>query len=325
MFSIFAALSTNAANMHITLSDSILTIATAIDTAHTISYDFRHCMANRLFTFSRVTVDSVTVNEATSDNIGPFLISGRGWSGGNHLLPDGKSRSAKTVDVIIKADNTTLTSDTTLQAKRADIIVTNLLFDPLKPTDLFCRETIHYTVCGNSIQVNASHHFLNETPFTIDRYYGMQSMTIGETALRTPNGIYSQWTPIDNVSRFTKASSPRFRQFIEKNAPRVHGSLYDRQRSGQPKTCRQQRRCFYRELMDKILSQTHWKRRSTTWKRNELGRYLHLVCHPRDRQRLRNLLPRLLQRQKMPLRRTSEHLRPDSSDRFLMETSLMQN
>lgn len=220
MLNIFAALSTNAANMHIALSNSVLTITTAIDTAHTIRYDFRHCMANRLFTFSRVTVDSITVNEATSDNIGPFLISGRGWCGGNHLLPDGKSRSAKTVDVIIKADNTPLTSDTTLQAGRADIIVTNLLFDPLKPTDLFCRETIHYTVCGNSIQVNASHHFLNETPFTIDRYYGMQSMTIGETALRTPNGIYSQWTPIDSVSRFTKASSPKFRQFIEKT-PRV--------------------------------------------------------------------------------------------------------
>ena len=75
--------------MRVALDGEFLSIESHIDENHSIRYEFSRCMANHIYTFSRVLVDSITVNEATSDNIGPFLIEGKGWTGGNHLLPDG--------------------------------------------------------------------------------------------------------------------------------------------------------------------------------------------------------------------------------------------
>ncbi len=218
IFTILLALSiTPSKAMRVALDGEFLSIESHIDESHSIRYEFSRCMANHIYTFSRVLVDSITVNEATSDNIGPFLIEGKGWTGGNHLLPDG-SPSAKTDSISIYTGNgEKLSSGFCGEAECITIRVVNTLLNPLNPDKIFCTETICYTVCGNSIQVNASHKYLNSELLTISRYYGMQSMMIGETEILTPGGKYSRWTPIDSVDRFTHRSAPRFRQFIEKS------------------------------------------------------------------------------------------------------------
>lgn len=86
--------------MKVALDGEFLAIESRLEGCHSIRYEFSRCMANHIYTFSRVLVDSVVVNEATSDNIGPFLIENSGWTGGNHLLPDG-SPSARTDSISI--------------------------------------------------------------------------------------------------------------------------------------------------------------------------------------------------------------------------------
>lgn len=184
---------------------------------HRLDIVFAHCMANRLYTFSRVAVDGVTVNEATSDNIGPFLIKGRGWTGGNHLLPDGVTPSASTLAVDIEADGRRIDGDTVLTAGVAVITVTNRLLDPAEPSATFAIERVRYTVQGNSIYVEARHQFENTEPMVVERYYGMQSMMVGEKMILTPGGAYGKWTPVAEVDRFTKASAPTFDTFIERS------------------------------------------------------------------------------------------------------------
>ena len=215
---IISAIIPTKAAMEVALDGEFLSINASVNGNHTISYEFCRCMANHIYTFSRVLIDSTVVNEATSDNIGPFLIDGRGWTGGNHLLPDGKTPSAFTDRIHIVANRTdTLQGSFNGTAERIDIYVSNVLLDPACQSDTFCTEQIHYLICGNSIQVEASHSYLNKTPFKIARYYGMQSMMCGETEILTPCGAYQQWTPITHVDRFARQSAPHFHQFIEKS------------------------------------------------------------------------------------------------------------
>lgn len=192
-----------------------LSIVTEIPEGYTVGYQFSKCMANDLFTFSQVSVDGVVVNSATSDNIGPFLLPG-GWTGGNHLMPDNTTHSAETTSVEVVVDGDTLKANAQLNAIKVVIDVSNNIYNPGNAEELFCVENIKYTVVGNSIQVEAHHRFCNPSPVLVSRYYGMQSMAIGETAILTPEGAYKTWTPIANVDRFTKKSAPEFHQFIEK-------------------------------------------------------------------------------------------------------------
>lgn len=214
------------ASMKVALDGDFLSIESTIDDDHHIKYEFCYCMANDLYTFSRVLIDSTVVNEATSDNIGPFLIEGHGWTGGNHLLPDGETRSAHTDKVRIVANGRNhLKGNFHGTAARIDIFVTNTLLDPSNPRKRFCTENVHYLICGNSIQVAVCHKYHNLQPLTIARYYGMQSMMIGETSVLTPHGAYSSWTPIEKVGRFTRQSAPDFHQFIE-HSPVCYAAAY---------------------------------------------------------------------------------------------------
>jgi len=193
-----------------------LSIVTEMPEGYTVSYQFSKCMANDLFTFSQVLMDDIIVNSATSDNIGPFLLSG-GWTGGNHLMPDNTTHSAETTSIQVVVDGDTLNANATLNAQKVVINVSNNIYNPSKDAELFCIEKIKYTVVGNSIQVEAQHLFCNPSPMVVSRYYGMQSMAIGETAILTPEGgAYNTWTPIGSIDRFTKISAPKFHQFIEK-------------------------------------------------------------------------------------------------------------
>lgn len=222
-------------------------ISSAIDEGHEINYWFKKCMANDLFTFYRVSIVSrseaimrdnpgnhcgadshggTVVNEAVSDNIGPFDIHKGGWCGGNHLFSDGKTRTAETFSVHCYADGQSLSSDTVLRARAITIEVQNHIFNPLSATitgrqtrftDTLCIEKVVYSINGNSIQVDLSHQYTNTIPVTVAKYYGMQSMFKDEKQLLTPSGQYTSWTDISRVGRFKKKDFPLFNRYIERN------------------------------------------------------------------------------------------------------------
>ncbi len=177
-------------------------------------YVFERCMANELYTFHTVKVNGVIVNEATSDNIGPLLVENAGWTGGNHLLDNG-NRSARTVEVGFMADGKKMEKDKTYNCNRVDIAVKNVLADPRNEDNVLCTEQVAYVVMGNSIDVTLQLSFECKEPCVIDRYYGMQSMMVGEKAVYTPGGAYSDFTRIDDVNRFKQGDYPSFNCFIE--------------------------------------------------------------------------------------------------------------
>ncbi len=182
-----------------------------------IEIDFKRCMANELYTFSSVRLNGKELNHTESDNIGPFGVDGRGWSGGNHLN-DGR-RSAYTEKVTILLDNEILDSDTIANGDVLSVFVVNRLLDPADDTP-FATEKVGYVVSGNSIDVSVSHDFVNTTPVVIERYYGMQSMFMNEKEILTPGGKYRTWTTFTPANtgqelQFTKAEAPDFCTFIE--------------------------------------------------------------------------------------------------------------
>lgn len=207
-----AAFSLPAASVH--TAGGTVSFADSVPMAGKIEITFAPCMANELFTFSEVKLNGTVVNRTVSDNIGPFGLAGGGWSGGNHL--NSNMRSARTENVRVFADGRQLDIDAETMASCDSMVVevTNTLLMPAD-TAIFATEHIRYTVCGNSIEVDARHTFHNAATVTVDRYYGMQSMFIDETEMLTPGGAYGRWTPIAEVNRFTKASAPHFTTFVE--------------------------------------------------------------------------------------------------------------
>ena len=198
----------------VTTSNGVVSYSTTTPWSGRFKVDFAPCMANELFTFSNVSLDGTVVNHTDSDNIGPFGLAAGGWSGGNHL--NDNLRSARTESVKAYADGLplNLSADTSIPCDVLTIKVVNTLFMP-SDTVPFASELLTYTVRDNSVDVEARHWFLNQSPVEIDRYYGMQSMFIGETEMLTPGGKYSTWTPIGQVDRFTKESARMFDTFVE--------------------------------------------------------------------------------------------------------------
>ena len=205
--------------MTVEWKDSVLSITSIVsDRGDTLHYEFKKCMSNRLFTFSRVELNGKVVNEATSDNIGPFLLENQAWTGGNHLMPDGETPSAHTISVqlSINKDKHPITDGYQGEANIVNVTVQNDIINPLAKKELFCKETINYTISLNVIEVDARHDYCNEQPITVSRYYGLQSMACGETEIRTLDGKYSQFTPVAQVDRFMKKEYPHFQTFVEK-------------------------------------------------------------------------------------------------------------
>lgn len=182
-----------------------------------IEIDFRRCMANDLFTFSSVRIDGHEINHTESDNIGPFLIDQKGWTGGNHI--NDNRRSAYTENVEVTVDGKYLFPGETAKGKVLTVEVINRLLHPSDDTYL-ATERMIYNVSGNSIEVYAHHTFVNEKPEMIERYYGMQSMSVGETEVLTPGGKFNRWAHVSGKNtgeelQFTKAEAPFFNTFIE--------------------------------------------------------------------------------------------------------------
>lgn len=203
----------------VTFAGGKVTIEFPTEGTHKIKYLFQNCMANDLFTFLDVTMDGVLVNSARySDNIGPFLISGGAWTGGNHLTGSNQ-KTAKTLSYRVAIDGNDLTDNVRgATATRVDIYVNNELYVPTNLSYVFAEEEVHYTVMGNSIQVETTHRYKYGTPLRVERYYGMQSMFIDENEILTPQGACSRWTPVSTSGKsidFNKGDYPDFSLFVE--------------------------------------------------------------------------------------------------------------
>lgn len=227
-----------------------LYVSAKMDAATDITYWFKRCMFNELYTFCRVgmtgsreakpttspeAIPEVILNTAYSDNIGPFAVAGHGWCGGNHKYLEQSARTACNESYAIIVDGRRLEGDCEVWASSVVIEVENVILDPSRPylnadghdelRDTLCRESVTYRIYRNNIEVAASHHFCNREPATIAIYYGMQSMFEGETHTFTAGGAYNGWTEQAEVSSFTKGEYPRFRRFIEKN-PTAYQSAF---------------------------------------------------------------------------------------------------
>ena len=235
------ACSNGDSKMRVKITGEDLYISAKLDAETDILYWFKKCMFNELFTFYRVgtiansmpapttlpdTSPASVLNLADSDNIGPFNITGYGWCGGNHPYLDEVTRTARNVGYHIYVDGKEIKEDMSALTKEIKITVTNEIMNPSKAdtssgktllNDVLCIETVSYSVYRNNIQVSVSHEFQNESPVTVQMYYGMQSMFEKETHTLTAGGKYTDWTVQKEVSTFTKKEYPSFRRFIEKS------------------------------------------------------------------------------------------------------------
>ena len=235
------ACSNGDSKMRVKITGEDLYISAKLDAETDILYWFKKCMFNELFTFYRVgtiansmpapttlpdTSPASVLNLAYSDNIGPFNITGYGWCGGNHPYLDEVTRTARNVGYHNYVDGKEIKEDMSALTKEIKITVTNEIMNPSKAdtssgktllNDVLCIETVSYSVYRNNIQVSVSHEFQNESPVTVQMYYGMQSMFEKETHTLTAGGKYTDWTVQKEVSTFTKKEYPSFRRFIEKS------------------------------------------------------------------------------------------------------------
>ena len=184
-----------------------------------IDISFKKCMANELFTFYYVKLNGKILNQTGSDNIGPFLAGGA-WMGGNHPHATFKSGNTLSVEAFVK--DFELKKGETVNADILTIKVKNELL--YADGDVFAYEYMTYHVSGNSIEVIGEHTYeYDKKALNVNRYYGMQSMFVGETEILTPGGPSGVWQKITNTSGDTykidilKKDAPNFCTFIEHN------------------------------------------------------------------------------------------------------------
>lgn len=208
-----------------------LTFTETTESGDEVVINFRKCMSNNLYTFYSVKLNGNELNSAQySDNIGPFLVNGF-WTGGNHLA--GATKTANTLSFNIKIDEVPYAKAFNVTGSVLTIDVENELL--YTNGSKFATEYITYVVSGNSIEVYGEHQYLHETPLTVNRYYGMQSMFIGETEVLLPGTDLSTWRQINTstgVINITKASAPNFCTYIEHNANGYQASYMMREGLG---------------------------------------------------------------------------------------------
>ena len=194
---------------------------------------FRKCMANNLYTFYSVKLNGKELNSSQySDNIGPFLVNGH-WAGGNHLA--GNTKTANTVSFSIKVDEEPKSKAFSTNGSVLTIDVENELF--YSDGEKFASEYMTYVVSGNSIEVFGEHVYEHPSKLNVQRYYGMQSMFIGETEILLPGTDIPTWRPITDTSvgheiNITKSSAPNFCTYIEHNANGYQASYMMREDLG---------------------------------------------------------------------------------------------
>ncbi|WP_343562106.1 hypothetical protein [Sphingobacterium sp.] len=230
---------------YVKMLDSKLYIGAKFDAYNDIIIAFEKCMFNELMTFSKVGLaDNLTLlplayperkinrvlNETSSDNIGPVMLKQGGWVGGNHsFLEKGRISTAKTISFAFYADGKQLRDGDAMEAEIVVIKVKNEIYDPFQPTkgadgealalnEVLLEEDITYTIQKGQLYVELSHAYKNTKEYVIGRYYGMQSMFVGETEVMTPNASYSDFQPVPEELFLYKKKYPLFNRFIERNS-----------------------------------------------------------------------------------------------------------
>ncbi|MCS3070090.1 hypothetical protein NXU94_24285 [Bacteroides faecis] len=92
--------------------------------------------------------------------------------------------------------------------------------------DVLCIETVSYSVYRNNIQVSVSHEFQNESPVTVQMYYGMQSMFEKETHTLTAGGKYTDWTVQKRSPPLQRKSIPHFAVSLRKVYMPINPLIY---------------------------------------------------------------------------------------------------
>lgn len=194
---------------------------------------FTYCLANKLFTFSSVSLDGEMVNSGSwSDNIGPFHADGY-WVGANHLDSDGEV-TAVAVSLELELDGTSLDidEDHSLTGRILTIRVKNLI-GLVKP-EPFAWEYVTYTVAGNSIEVEVEHEYISYNPVRVYTYYGMQSMFVDERELLLPGTGLGSWIPASDRGElyFKKKEAPEMNLFIESNGSAMQATYLMKEDAG---------------------------------------------------------------------------------------------
>lgn len=238
----------------VVLESEDLYVSTYMDENHDAIYQFRKCMFNELFTFYRVgsvtnttntlvhpkTSPEVQINATSSDNIGPIGIGSSGWVGGNHKYREGtvagfeNQHSAVNVSWKVYVDGVEIKSGTECKGQEVKVVVNNRLYDSTVDGDkltstTFSNEYVEYFIENGSIRVNLTHNFEPTDSRTISRYYGMQSMFVGETEFLTPASVYSTWKgnlSTLNTVQISRGSDPDFRMFIERRNSEAFQTTY---------------------------------------------------------------------------------------------------
>ncbi|MBQ7691800.1 MAG: hypothetical protein IJT30_11520 [Muribaculaceae bacterium] len=236
------------------LKNSRLQVACNTGEGIEMCFCFQPCMQNKLMTFSHVGVRAVDratcdplslfrdsnmewLNISTSDNIGPVGVKGySNFVGGNHLWhrpsASGVPGKGEATEVFtaqcdsfrILADGMPLAQTTATDCRRVTVEVWNTLFDPLvEPAEgaamlssPLIREHATYALEDNTITVTIEHHYLRS--FVVSRYYGMQSMFVGESSILTPNGPYRRWTSQGSIKSFKKEDHRWLNHFVERSS-----------------------------------------------------------------------------------------------------------
>ena len=171
--------------------------------------------------FADDNMEIAAINDLTEPKMLAHLLKYDSVQGGyrNHAVTSG--------DDSITVDGKEIKTDLSTLTKEIKIEVINEIMNPSKAdtssgktllNEILCIETVNYSIYRNNIQVLVTHEFQNESPVTVQMYYGMQSMFDKETHTLTANGKYVDWTVQKDVSTFTKKEYPSFRRFIEKSA-----------------------------------------------------------------------------------------------------------
>ncbi len=224
----------------IKVKDGKLYIGARYNEQYDLLITFSKCMFNHLMTFSQVglatnsgnaplpnpdrPVESM-LNQAFSDNIGPFSITGHGWCGANHSYMDqNQIRTAENISYSFSADGKALEEGDAGYARKVQVSVKNRIYNPTFPpaegaeilSSELCIEEADYLIEDGGILVKVRHTFTNPVPVTLHVYYGMQSMFWQETGIMTPQGIYPDFEDATPNQTFYKKDYPEFRRYIER-------------------------------------------------------------------------------------------------------------
>ena len=214
-----------------------------------ITYWFKKCMSNKLYTFYTVgyrTVDRdyadtvnissdtniVVFNQTSSDNIGPMYVRTSGGDtytvGGNHHYPNETAETlyltAQNVSYQISVEGKVLNAGDKVYSNQVEINVVNHIFDPAFPpaegatslSTVFSTESVFYKVKKNSIEVSVRQKYSDTTTSKVTWYLGMQSMFASENYVMTPNAEWTNWTAPSNKD-MSKENYPNFNRFVERN------------------------------------------------------------------------------------------------------------